>query len=113
MPFLLFAFDLCLDLVIRFPFIKLKLHALTGVESFPSLRRGENLAEAEFSSLSIPTLTGGEFREGGLNGLHTSFAQSRMILIGADQLTIVPASLTLLAFCILNADRNGDLHIDT
>ena len=44
----------------------LKLHELTPVESFFPLRRGVNLAEAEFSSLSIPTRTGGEFREGGL-----------------------------------------------
>ncbi|MFH0771656.1 MAG: hypothetical protein V1933_03455 [Candidatus Omnitrophota bacterium] len=29
----------------------MKLHALTGVESFPSLRLSENLAEAEFLAI--------------------------------------------------------------
>ncbi|OGW76084.1 MAG: hypothetical protein A2Z72_01830 [Omnitrophica bacterium RBG_13_46_9] len=62
----------------------MKLHALTGVGFFLSLWRSdppcfrvaksrrtkiaaENLAEAEFYSMSIPTIAGEELREGGLN----------------------------------------------
>lgn len=63
---------------------KLKLHGLTPVDSRPSLRLCENRAEAEFIPLSIPTLTGGEFREGGLNLIKKHRESGRLLDAGCN-----------------------------